>query len=35
VDLSEIVKSFEQEKLKEVETVKNDLSKLKNIIESR
>jgi len=34
-DLSEILKAFEQEKLKEVETVKKDLSELKNIIESR
>ena len=30
--LSEILKTFEQEKLKEVESVKKDLSKLKNII---
>ena len=30
--LSEIFKTFEQEKLKEVESVKKDLSKLKNII---
>jgi len=35
VDLSEILKIFEQEKLKEVETVKNDISKLENIIKSR
>ena len=35
VDLSEIIKTFEQEKLKEFETVKNDISDLKNIIESR
>jgi len=33
--LSEIWKVFEQEKLKEVETVKKDISKLKNIIVSR
>jgi len=31
-NLSEIFKTFEQEKLKEVESVKKDLSKLKNII---
>ena len=34
-DLSKIWKDFEQEKLKEVESVKKDLSKLKNIIERR
>jgi len=33
--LSEIWKAFEQEKLKEVETIKNDISELKNIIVSR
>ena len=33
--LSEIMKNFEQEKLKEVVTIKNDLSELKNLIESR
>ena len=33
--LSEIMKAFEQEKLKEVESVKSDLSELKNLIESR
>ena len=33
--LSEIVKSFEQEKLKEVETIKDDISELKNLIKSR
>ena len=33
--LSEIMKAFEQEKLKEVESVKNDISELKNLIESR
>ena len=33
--LSEILKDFEQEKLKEVENVKNDMSELKNIIVSR
>ena len=31
-NLSEILKTFEQEKLKEIENVKKDLSKLKNII---
>ncbi|MFW6174011.1 MAG: ArsR family transcriptional regulator [Elusimicrobiota bacterium] len=31
-NLSEILKSFEQEKLEEVEDIKKDLSKLKNII---
>jgi predicted transcriptional regulator len=35
VSLSEILKLFEQEKLKEVETVKNDILKLENIINSR
>ena len=35
VGLSEILKAIEQEKLKEVETVKNDISELKNIIKSR
>ena len=34
-NLSEILKAFEQEKLKEVETIKNDISELKNIIKSR
>ena len=34
-DLSEIVKAFEQEKLKEVDSVKSDLSELKNLIKSR
>jgi len=34
-NLSEILKAVEQEKLKEFETVKNDISDLKNIIESR
>jgi predicted transcriptional regulator len=33
--LSEILKAFEQEKLKEVEIVKKDISELKNLIESR
>ena len=34
-NLSEIWKAFEQEKLKEVETVKKDISELKNLIKSR
>jgi len=34
-NLSEISKAFELEKLKEIESVKNDISELKNIIESR
>ena len=34
-NLSEIWKAFELEKLKEVETVKNDISELKTIIKSR
>jgi predicted transcriptional regulator len=34
-DLSEILKIFEQEKLKEVENVKNDISVLKDIIQNR
>ncbi len=34
-NLSEIWNAFEQEKLKEVESVKKDISELKNIIESR
>ena len=34
-NLSEILKAFEQEKLKEVESVKNNISELKNIIKSR
>ncbi len=33
--LSEILNAFEQEKLKEVENVKNDISALKNIIQNR
>ena len=35
IHLSEILKAFEQEKLREVEGVKKDISELKNIIESR
>ncbi|MCK4332751.1 MAG: ArsR family transcriptional regulator [Thermoplasmatales archaeon] len=35
MDLSKILKSFEQDKIKELETVKNDISELKNIIECR
>lgn len=34
-NLSEIWKTFEQEKLKEVETIKNGISELKNVVESR
>lgn len=34
-DLSEILNIFEQEKLTEVENVKNDISTLKNIIKNR
>jgi len=33
--LSEIWKTFEQEKLKEVETIKSGISELKNIVNSR
>ena len=33
--LSEIWKAFEQEKLKEVENIKNDISELKDIIKNR
>ena len=33
--LSEILKTFEQEKLKEVESVKKDILELKNLIKSR
>ena len=33
--LSEILNAFEQEKLKEVENVKNDISTLKNIIKNK
>ena len=33
--LSEIWKTFEQEKLKEIETIKNGISQLKNIVNSR
>ena len=34
-NLSEILKVFEQEKLKEIESVKKDISELKNIIEGK
>ena len=34
-DLSKILDFFEQEKLKEIESLKNDISELKNIIASR
>ena len=33
-DLSDIVEDFEQKKLKEVESIKNDILELKNLIES-
>lgn len=33
--LSDIIKVFEQEKLSEMETVKNDISELKDIIDKR
>jgi len=33
--LENIIKSFEQEKIQEIETTKKDLSELKNLIESR
>ena len=33
--LSEVLKDFEQEKLKEVESVEKDISELKNLFESR
>ena len=34
-NLSEMLKNVEKKKLKEVETIKNDISELKNLIESR
>jgi predicted transcriptional regulator len=34
-DLTEIMTTFEQEKLKEVESVKRDISELKSIIQNR
>ena len=34
-DITKILKSVEQEKLKEFEAIKSDISELKNIIESR
>ena len=34
-DLSEILDVFEQEKLKEVESIKNDLSELKNLTNNK
>ena len=34
-NLSEIWKAVEQEKLKEIETIKNNISELKNLIKSR
>ena len=33
--LSDIIKLFEQEKLNEIETVKSDITELKNILEKR
>lgn len=35
MDLTKILKDIEQDKLKEVESIKSDLSELKNIIERR
>ena len=35
VHLSEILKSFEKEKFKEVERIKNDISVLRNIIQNK
>ena len=35
VSLSEIMKNIEQEKLKEVETIQDNISKLRNIIKNR
>ena len=35
MSLSKIIKTFEQEKLKELETIKNDISELKNLTVSR
>jgi len=34
-NLSEILNDFEQKKLEEVETIKNDITELKNLINSR
>jgi predicted transcriptional regulator len=34
-NLSEILNVFKQEKLKEVETIKNDISELKNLIKTK
>ena len=34
-DLSEILNDFEQKKLEEVETIKNDITELKNLINNR
>jgi predicted transcriptional regulator len=33
--LTDIIKSFEQEKLTEIETVKSDISELKNLLENK
>ena len=35
LSLNDIVKNFEKEKTKEIDNIKNDLSELKNLIESR
>ena len=35
MSLSKIIKTFEQDKLKELETIKNDISELKNLTVSR
>jgi len=35
MSLSKIIKTFEQEKLKELETIKNDISELKNLTVNR
>ena len=32
MSLSQIIKTFEKEKLKEIETMKNDISELKNLV---
>ena len=32
MNLSQIIKTFEKEKLKEIETMKNDISELKNLV---
>jgi len=35
MSLSDIIQTFEQEKLKEIETIKDDLSELKNLAQHR